>query len=107
LGKQLEMPPAVKAMKAPLTDGKAAPVVLEARSTVPSGGLAKDRCRVGFWNLSGKDVTLVVGGKTHSLARDRAITLELPRTFVWQVDQQPSNTERVADDQATFEVVIR
>jgi hypothetical protein len=106
---KLEMPPAVKAMNVPMAPagGTAAPTVLEARSTNPPGGPAKDRCRVGFWNLSGKDVSLVVDGKSHAVARDRAVTLELPRTFVWRINQQAPNTERVADDQATFEVVIR
>jgi hypothetical protein len=69
--------------------------------------LAKDRCRVGFWNMSGRDVTLVVDGQARLLPRNRLLTLDLARTFAWQIDQQPRHTERVAEDRATYEVVIR
>ncbi len=98
---KVQMPPAQET-KAP------APVVTEARSmTGTPPALAKDRCRVGFWNLTGKDVTLVVDGKARTLPRDRAVTLELAREFVWQVDQQPARSEHVAENKSAHEVVIR
>ena len=67
----------------------------------------KDRCRVGFWNLSGRDVTLVIAGKALSLAKDRAVTLDLEREFAWQVSGRSQHVERVGEGQATHEVVIR
>jgi hypothetical protein len=52
-------------------------------------------------------VTLVVDGQTRVLPRDRAVTLDLAREFVWRIDQQPSRTERVGDDKSSYELVIR
>jgi hypothetical protein len=69
--------------------------------------LAKDRCRVGFWNLSGRDVTLMIDGKSWKLAKDRAITVDLERQFAWQVEGQPQHVERVGEGQSAYEVVIR
>src|SRR5260221_14206177 len=90
-------PPLIKRIEMPNADtgtkGSPGPTVIEVRSMNSAiTGLAKDRCRVGFWNLSGRDVTLVVDGKTRMVARDRALTLELPRAFGWRVNQQPAQT---------------
>jgi hypothetical protein len=85
------------------------PHVSESRSTVAAKMKAATagRHRVGFWNLTGKDVTLTVDGQTQRLPRDRAVTLELGPQFVWQIDQQPPRTERVPDNLPGHEVVIR
>lgn len=69
--------------------------------------LANDRCRVGFWNLSGRDVTLTIDGKALSLPKDRAVTLDLERSFTWQVEGRPQHVERLAEGIATHEVVIQ
>jgi hypothetical protein len=68
---------------------------------------AKDRCQVGFWNLSGRDVMLTIGGKTWALAKNRKVTLELQREFSWQADRGPQEVERVPENQSTHEVVVR
>lgn len=83
------------------------PQVTEARSLKEPRAGSPGQARVGFWNLSGKDVTLTVDGKTQTLPRDRAVTLQLGRQFVWQADQRPPRTERVPDDQPGHEIVIR
>jgi hypothetical protein len=85
------------------------PVIITSHA---SGGqarppVAKDRCRVGFWNLSGRDLTITIDGKTMKLARDRAVTLDLDRQFTWQVEGRPQHVERLPDGQATHEVVIQ
>jgi hypothetical protein len=102
-------PPLLKKVEMPPADpGKPGPAVIEARSGSPAiAGLPTNRCRVGFWNLSGKDVTLVVDGMARLVTRDRAVTLQLPRDFVWRIDQQPAQTVRVADDKTAHEIVIR
>ena len=69
--------------------------------------LAKDRCRVGFWNLSGREVTLMIEGKSWTLAKDRAVTLDLERQFSWQIEGRSQHAERVSDGQASHEIVIR
>jgi hypothetical protein len=100
------MPPAKTSNEARM------PVIVtsHAQSGLLSAGatpIPKDRCRVGFWNLSGRDVTLVIGGQTISLAKDRAVTMDLERQFAWQVEGRPQHVERVGEGQATHEVVIR
>jgi hypothetical protein len=69
--------------------------------------LPKDRCRVGFWNLSGRDVTLVIDGKAWQLSKDRAVTLDLDRNFAWQIQGGTQRVERVPDGLAAHEVLIR
>jgi hypothetical protein len=90
--RRVEMPPADKPLK---------PNVVEARKT------ATPRCKVGFWNLAGRDVVLNIDGKSQIVPRNRSVTLELARDFVWRVDEQPAKTERIADDKATHDIVIR
>ncbi|MCI0639115.1 MAG: hypothetical protein L0Y72_28340 [Gemmataceae bacterium] len=87
------------------------PMVSESRSTAVTQAGHKagkgTRCKVGFWNLTGRDITLKVDGKAQKLAKDRAVTIELERSFVWQVEQNEPTGERVPEDQAFYEVIIR
>ena len=69
--------------------------------------LAKDHCRIGFWNLSGREVTLVIDGKSWKLAKDRAVTLDLERQFSWQIEGRPVRLERIGEMQTAHEIVIR
>jgi hypothetical protein len=82
--------------------------VVSAHGTTP---LQKDRCRVGFHNQAGRDVTLNVEGKSFLLAKDRSRTVELNldlgRSFSWQVDDRPPlRVERVAEGQTVLDLVI-
>jgi hypothetical protein len=67
----------------------------------------KDRCRVGFWNVTGRDVTLTIEGKSWKVPKDQSITLDLEWTFSWQIDQRPQQIERIPTGQNTHELVIR
>ncbi len=107
-------PPLIPRMKnADVRDNLVGPKVVAARSLTGNAvapsilPVAKDRCRVGFWNLTGRDLALVVDGKSHPLARDRALTLDLNRVFGWQIDGNGPRSELVAEDQSTHEVVVR
>ncbi len=73
----------------------------------PAESSQNDRIRVGFWNLSGRDRTLTIAGKSWVVPQDRAITLELARRFAWQLEERPQRVERVPEGQATYDVVIR
>jgi len=87
-----------------------APKITESRSmggAYAGVGVVLPRCKVGFWNLTGKDITVKVEGKNQVLPKDRAVTLELERTFTWQAPGQEPTMERVADDQNAHEVLIR
>lgn len=96
----------------PPLNGKRPPTITESRS---SGGVSQvqaidlppGRCRVGFWNITGGEVTLTIDGQPHTLAKDRAVTVNLPRNFAWQVSGRESRSERVPEGQNIFEVILR
>jgi hypothetical protein len=90
------------------TTSERAPVIITTRGLTGSAGTpTKERLKIGFWNLTGRDITLTVEGKVRTLAKNRALTLELEREFSWQVDRLPAHVERVPDGLAVHEVVIR
>jgi hypothetical protein len=101
--------PATRKDAAPTGDPlKKGPTITESRSL--GGAIAKgsgQRCKVGFWNLTGRDVTLKIDGQTRQLPRDRAVTLEIGRAFVYQVDQGQSVTESVPEEELFHEVILR
>jgi hypothetical protein len=68
---------------------------------------AGDRAAVTFRNLSGRDVALEVDGQKRSLPNGQWLRLELGRTFAWQVDGRPAQTERLPDGETGLEVVLR
>jgi hypothetical protein len=93
----------------PLADpGKGAPKVSESRLTAKkSAGDARDRVRVGFWNVSGRDLTLTIDGQPRVVLRDRCLTITLGRNFTWQIDQRPAELAEVPAGNDTLEIVIR
>jgi hypothetical protein len=97
-------------LQSPLERG---PKVMESRwSGEVKTAKAEDKapaglCRVGFWNITGRDVSLIIDGQTHRIPRDRALTLNLARKFIWQLDQRAPRTEVVPDSQGTLELVLR
>lgn len=87
-----------------------APTITESRSlggSYAGVGPVLPRCKVGFWNLTGKDMTIRVDGKDHTLPKDRSFTLELDRQFTWQSAGKEPTAERVPEDQNAYEVIIR
>jgi hypothetical protein len=70
-------------------------------------GSAKSMCRVGFWNVSGRDVNLTVDGKAYVVPKDRNMTVTVNRVFTWQINGKESQAERVPDDASSQEIVIR
>jgi hypothetical protein len=67
----------------------------------------KGVCRVGFWNITGRDVSLSVNGKAVVVPANRNFTMTVSRQFSWQVDGQTAHDERVPDDKAAHEIVLR
>jgi hypothetical protein len=99
-------PPALPQTKEPPLQQQSAlkpPIINSTRSL----GGARDRCSVGFWNLTGRDVTLSIDGKSFALAKNRKITMTLEHQFSWQADNGAQQLERVPESQTTFEVVVR
>lgn len=94
----------------PPTIQKRAPIVFEARSgarTAQAAEGSEDRCKVGFWNITGQDVTLTIDGKSRMLAKDRAVTIDLGRDFTWQITGREPRRERVPQETNVLEVILR
>jgi hypothetical protein len=90
----------------------AGPVVTEARAgtpfkTVAAVSTGRDRVQVGFWNASGRDLTLTIEGRQYALPRNRSLTLGLGRQFNWRIDQRAPQSENVPEGNATMEIVLR
>jgi hypothetical protein len=79
--------------------GTSAPPVI---TTSTDGGV-----RVGFWNVTGRDVTLTVDGRPRLLPRNRSVTLDLSRRFTWHIDREAPRTEQVPADRPGLEIVLR
>jgi hypothetical protein len=88
---------------------KAPPKVTESHSTSGKAALPADGvcCRVGFWNVSGRDVTLTVNGEARLLASNQALTLQLGRQFTWRIGGGSPHAEQMPADKAALEIVIR
>lgn len=105
LGKSAE-PPLGKTVSTSEPE-KRAPKIVETRTSRTAATASGERCKVGFWNISENDVDLTVAGKTHKLAKGRAITLELDRQFSWSIGDQPVAQERVAEGKEFHEIILR
>jgi hypothetical protein len=68
---------------------------------------SKDFAAVKFWNLSSSEVTLKVAGKTHRLSASKTLELNLPRQFVWKLDDRESQAEQIPAQAQAIEIVIR
>jgi hypothetical protein len=68
---------------------------------------AADRCSVGFWNLTDKELTLKIDGQTHTLAAGKSLTRDLARQFVWQVIGREAQNSTVPAADVGMEIVIR
>lgn len=64
-------------------------------------------CRVGFWNLTGREVTLTIEGKSWTLPKNQVLNFQMERNFTWQVNGQLQHIERVPDGQASYEVLVK
>lgn len=78
-----------------------------ALKTVQVGGAGKDRVQVGFWNVSGRDLTLTIDSRAYVLPRNRSVTLDLGRQFTWRIDQRALQNENVPEGNSTMEIVLR
>jgi len=76
-------------------------------ATPPAKPAAPDRVAVGFWNLSDRDVTVLVAGQNHTIQRGRSLKVEVPREFTWQVAGREPETRRVPAADGGLEIVLR
>jgi hypothetical protein len=100
-------PPLRQTVEPPLRQSQR-PTVTESHSQVQKVSIPADAlCRVGFWNLTGREVLLRVAGQTHRLPANQALTLSLSRRFTWQADQQPQETVEIPAERSDWEIVLR
>jgi hypothetical protein len=69
--------------------------------------LAGDRCQVGFWNLTERDLIIKADGQSRTLAAGKNVQLEVSRQFEWQVDGRAAQRENIAGGEGALEIVIR
>jgi hypothetical protein len=62
---------------------------------------------VGFWNLSGRDVTLQVESARYLLAQGKSLRFQLGRQFTWKVDDRTPEDEVIPATAPGVEIVIR
>jgi hypothetical protein len=65
------------------------------------------RVSVGFWNNTNQELVLRIDGQARTLLPGKGVNVDVPRTFVWQVDQREPRSETVAADRSGLEIVIR
>ncbi len=107
----VEPPPTTK----PSVPGERPPAVSESASYFDTYAVAPrsgsrptgDRCTVGFWNLSDRDITVKVDGQPHTVVRGKSLPLEVGREFVWQVEGRDPQKEQIATGEVALEIVIR
>jgi hypothetical protein len=68
---------------------------------------AAGRAAVGFWNLSGRELSVVVAGQNYVIPQGKSLRTNLAREFVWSVVGREPQQERVPDAVPALEVVIR
>jgi hypothetical protein len=106
------MPPAAAPSTKP--EGAATPGVKESSSyygslaTAGSGDPSRlDRCSIGFWNGTQREVTLKVQGQLYRLPAGRGLTLDLPRRFIWQMEDREPKLEELPSSQSALDIVMR
>jgi hypothetical protein len=65
------------------------------------------RCGVSFWNLTDRQVTVRVAGRSHVVPARQRLMLELERRFDWEVEGYPPQTQQVEAAHAGQAIVIR
>jgi hypothetical protein len=94
---------------------EASPALSEARSYYDvyavsprvSEKRAGDRCLVDFWNLTGRELSVLVDGQQHVLSPGKSQPVDVGRRFVWKMDGRDPQAEQVAAGDSAVEIVIR
>jgi hypothetical protein len=68
---------------------------------------SEDLCRVGFLNLSPRDLVLKIDGTSRPLARGERLSFVGKKQFVWQIVGSEAQLELVPDDKRSLDIVLR
>ena len=75
------------------------------RGTARAGG--KATCSVVFWNMTEREVTLAVEGKSYTVVAKGSMKLDLGREFRWGVNDAEPRQQKVPEEESGMEIVIR
>jgi len=111
----LAAPTAAPPSAGPISPGKSQPEVSESRSFYESFGvrsqskdkLLADRCSVGFWNLTARDLTVSVEGQNHIVLQGKTLKLQVARQFAWRMEGHEPQNETVPMENSGVEIVLR
>jgi hypothetical protein len=111
----LAAPTAAPPSAGPISPGKGQPEVSESRSFYESFGVQSpstdkppaDRCALGFWNLTGRDLTVSVAGQAHIVLRGKTLKLQVGRQFAWRLEGHEPQNETVPMENSGVEIVLR
>ncbi len=79
-----------------------------ALAVTDAGSLIADRCRVSFWNLTDRPLTVKVADQSYVVQRNsQSMPMELSRQFVWRVDGREPQQERLPEGESGLVIVIR
>jgi hypothetical protein len=68
---------------------------------------SRDRYAVCFRNLSGRELTLKVGGRDVVVQPGQTLTVQLPGQFVWQVLGRDPESQSLPHGESALEIVLR
>src|SRR5205823_2567205 len=88
----------------PLTDRGGVTVQVLVAEGKPALGPVR---QVGFFNHTGRDIELVIEGRTVTLPKRTYVNAELAPTFRWKQRGQETRTESVPDGAAGLDVVFK
>ena len=78
-------------------------------SVFPASGVAAaiGLRKVGFYNHTGRDLSLTIEGRVVTLPAMTYLHAQLPPTFTWQCDDKPAAKATVPADATGLDVLIR
>lgn len=104
---KIELPP----LEPPVLNSKSVSHYLGAPevSLFPVAGLApaNGSYRIGFFNATERNITLVVNGETLELPRQSRVSATVARSFRWSVDGEAERSTIINADAAGMDVLIR
>jgi hypothetical protein len=111
----LAAPSAAPPSAGPIPSDKSRPEVTESKSfyeafnvrPTSSDKPALEQCALGFWNFTGRDVTVSVDGKAQVIPQGKSLKLQVARQFVWQLGGHEALTEKVPMENSGLEIVLR
>jgi hypothetical protein len=66
-----------------------------------------DHFTASFWNLSGRDLVVNVGGRSSVLTPGCSMPAAVGQEFLWQIEGRAPQKQTIAPGESALEIVIR